>query len=111
MLDIGVPTGTGDSIYLSVVKTHVQPLIQKLNPDIVFYNAGVDPHQNDKLGKLKLTDAGLRARDDHVIETCLTEGVPLACVVGGGYDNDLDMLARRHGTLHRAAVSALQKLS
>ena len=110
-LDIGVPTGTGDSIYLSVVQTHVQPLIKKLKPDIVFYNAGVDPHENDKLGKLKLTDAGLRARDDHVIETCLMEGVPLACVVGGGYDNDLDTLARRHGTLHRAAVSALQKLS
>ena len=110
-LDIGVPAGTGDSIYLSVVQTHVQPLIQKLSPDIVFYNAGVDPHQNDKLGKLKLTDAGLRARDDHVIESCLVEGVPLACVVGGGYDNDLDTLARRHGTLHRAAVSALRKLS
>jgi len=105
-LDIGIPAGTKDNVYLSVVKTHVAPLLERLKPDIVFYNAGVDPHVDDKLGKLALSDAGLRARDNHVIECCLAAGVPLACVVGGGYADDLDILARRHGTMHRAATAA-----
>ena len=105
-LDIGVPAGTGDAVYLSVVKSHVGPLLDKHQPDIVFYNAGVDPHQEDKLGKLALSDAGLRARDDYVIDCCLQRGVALACVVGGGYADDLDVLARRHGNLHRAATAA-----
>ncbi len=106
-LDISVPAGTGDDVYLSVVKSHIGPLLDTHQPDIVFYNAGVDPHRDDKLGKLALSDAGLRARDDHVIECCLQRGVALACVVGGGYADDLDVLARRHGTLHRAATAAL----
>jgi acetoin utilization deacetylase AcuC-like enzyme len=105
-LDIGVPAGTGDAVYLSVIESHVGPLLDRLAPDIVFYNAGVDPHADDKLGKLALSDAGLRARDDHVIDCCLKRGAPLACVVGGGYADDLDILARRHGTLHRAATEA-----
>ena len=105
-LDIGVPAGTGDAVYLSVLKSHVGPLLDKHQPDIVFYNAGVDPHQEDKLGKLALSDAGLRARDDYVIDCCLQRGVALACVVGGGYADDLDVLARRHGNLHRAATAA-----
>ncbi len=107
-LDIGVPAGTGDAVYLSVVESHVAPLLDRLKPDIVFYNAGVDPHLDDKLGKLALSDEGLRARDDHVIECCLAAAIPLACVVGGGYADDLDILARRHGTLHRAATEALR---
>jgi len=107
-LDIAVPAGAGDALYLSVVRRHVAPLLARLKPDIVFYNAGVDPHVEDKLGKLALSDAGLRARDDHVIECCLAAGAPLACVVGGGYADDLDILARRHGILHRAASAAPQ---
>lgn len=107
-LDIGVPAGTGDDVYLSVVESHVGPLLDRQKPDIVFYNAGVDPHRDDKLGKLTLSDGGLRARDDHVIECCLERGVALACVVGGGYGDDLDILARRHGTLHRAATAAFR---
>ena len=105
-MDIGVPAGTGDDVYLSVVESHVGPLIDAHKPDIVFYNAGVDPHRDDKLGKLALSDAGLRERDDHIINCCLERGVALACVVGGGYADDLDVLARRHGTLHRAAIAA-----
>ena len=107
-LDISVPAATGDAVYLSVVESHVAPLLARLKPDIVFYNAGVDPHVDDKLGKLALSDAGLRARDDHVIECCLAAAAPLACVVGGGYADDLDILARRHGTLHRAATAAVR---
>ena len=102
-LDVAVPAGTGDGVYLSVVRTHLAPILEKCRPDLAFYIAGVDPHGDDLLGKLALTDEGLRARDRHVIEACLDAGVPLACVVGGGYGNDLELLARRHSSVHRTA--------
>lgn len=108
-LDIGVPPGTNDGVYLSVIHSHVAPLLAKVRPDIVFYNAGVDPHVDDQLGKLALSDEGLRNRDRHVIGTCLQGGVPIACVVGGGYSRDLDRLARRHSTVHRAAVELFRQ--
>ena len=71
-------------------------------PDLVFYNAGVDPHVDDRLGRLALTDAGLAERERLVLAACRRRGLPLACVVGGGYADDLDVLARRHALLHEA---------
>ena len=105
-LDIGIPPGTGDAVYLSVLTTHLPGLIARHRPDIVFYNAGVDPHVEDKLGRLALGDEGLARRDRFVIETCRGAGVATACVVGGGYADDLDRLARRHTSVHRAAAAA-----
>ena len=104
-LDIGVPPGTGDAVYHAVLATHLPGLVARQRPDIVFYNAGVDPHGEDKLGRLALGDEGLARRDRYVIETCRAAGVPTACVVGGGYADDLDRLARRHTSLHRAAAA------
>ncbi len=103
-LDIGVPPGTSDDVYHSVLATHLPSLLADHRPDIVFYNAGVDPHVEDKLGRLALSDGGLARRDRTVIETCREAGVPVACVVGGGYADDLDRLARRHTSVHRAAA-------
>ena len=104
-LDIGVPPGTGDAVYHAVLATHLPGLIARHRPDIVFYNAGVDPHVEDKLGRLALGDEGLARRDRTVIETCRAAGVPVACVVGGGYADDLDRLARRHTSVHKAAAA------
>lgn len=104
-LDLGLPPGTGDDTYLALVRDTFETLLARVAPDLVFYNAGVDPHAEDSLGQLCLSDAGLTARDRHVIAACLNAGVPLACVVGGGYGPDLDTLARRHSILHRAAVA------
>ena len=61
------------------------------------------PHRDDRLGRLALSDAGLARRDAHVLETCLAAGVPVAGVLGGGYDRDVDVVARRHAILHRTA--------
>ncbi len=72
-------------------------------PDLVLYNAGVDPHREDRLGKLNLSDDGLAARERAVLGLCMDSGVPVACVVGGGYDMDADVIARRHMILHREA--------
>jgi acetoin utilization deacetylase AcuC-like enzyme len=75
-----------------------------MRPDIVFYNAGVDPHVDDRLGRLALTDSGLEQRDMWIIDKVRSTGIPLAGVIGGGYSHDIDALAGRHATLHRAAA-------
>ncbi len=104
-LDIELPDATGDDAYLSALEGVLPGLLERVRPDLVFYNAGVDPHVDDKLGRLALSDEGLAARDTYVIDTCLAAGAPLAGVIGGGYGADIDRLARRHATLHRAAQS------
>jgi acetoin utilization deacetylase AcuC-like enzyme len=102
-LDIGLPDHTGDDAYLDAVRGPIERAIDHVRPDMVFYNAGVDPHRDDRLGRLALTDAGLAARDGFVIGAVRAAGLPLACVIGGGYDEDLDRLVARHAILHRTA--------
>ena len=76
----------------------------------MLYDAGVDPHQADRLGKLALTDDGLFQREKLVLQTCIAQGYPVATVVGGGYDKDVSALAYRHVLLHRAASELYQQL-
>ncbi len=102
-LDVELEDGTGDDAYLKALTDVLPPLLDRVAPDLVFYIAGVDPHKDDRLGRLSLTDAGLAARDAYVIETVRAAGVALAGVLGGGYDRDVDRIASRHATLHRAA--------
>ncbi len=103
-LDIGLPDGVEDEAYLALLAGHLPRLLDSLAPDLVFYNAGVDPHRADRLGRLALTDDGLARRHRVVIAEVRRRGIPLCGVIGGGYDDDLDALARRHATLHRVAA-------
>ena len=102
-LDIGLEADTGDADYLAVLRTVLPALVERLRPDLAFYNAGVDPHREDRLGRLAMTDAGLAEREAFVLETCRRGGLPLACVVGGGYAPSLDALVSRHAILHEVA--------
>jgi acetoin utilization deacetylase AcuC-like enzyme len=108
-LDIELAIGTADDEYLRILRTHLPGLLEQVRPDLVLYDAGVDPHCNDRLGKLALTDAGLYARDLEVLGTCVARGVPVAGVIGGGYDYDIEALAIRHSTLHRAATAVWRR--
>ncbi len=101
--DVALPAGTGDAEYLAVLGSELSALLPRVSPDLVLYNAGVDPHREDRLGKLALSDAGLEARERAVIGACRLHGVPVACVVGGGYDLDVEIIARRHMIVHRQA--------
>jgi acetoin utilization deacetylase AcuC-like enzyme len=105
-LDIDLPDGTGDQAYLTRLAQLLPDLLDRVAPDLVFFNAGVDPHADDKLGRLSLSDEGLRQREAYVLGTCLARSVPVAGVIGGGYDADMDRLAARHAILHRAAIAA-----
>lgn len=104
-IDIGLEDATGDSAYLALLREVVPAAIAAARPDIVFYNAGVDPHVDDRLGRLALSEAGLRERDLRVIDWVRARGIPLAGVIGGGYSADVEALARRHASLHRAAAT------
>jgi len=102
-LDIGLADGVADAEYLRVVAEVLPSVLSSFRPDLVLYDAGVDVHVDDELGRLALTDDGLRRRELLVLDTCLTHGVPVAGYVGGGYHEDLDVLADRHIWLHWAA--------
>ncbi|CAM9494848.1 unnamed protein product [Ectocarpus fasciculatus] len=105
-IDVGFPPGAGDEDLLSALRRVLPHEFAQYPPDLVLYDAGVDMHAGDRLGKMLISDEGLLARDYYVINTCLEMGVPVACVVGGGYDSDRDVLARRHSTVFKAAFQA-----
>jgi acetoin utilization deacetylase AcuC-like enzyme len=94
--DIGLPDGLGDADYLARLAAILPQVIADHRPDIILYQAGVDPHIEDSLGRLALTDAGLQARDRFVMRTARSYGVPLASTLGGGYGEDRMAVARRH---------------
>ncbi|TXN04312.1 acyltransferase family protein [Methylobacterium sp. WL103] len=107
-LDVGLPDGLDDAGYLAVLEARLPPLLDALAPDLVFYNAGVDPHRDDRLGRLALTDDGLLARDRYVVGQARARGIPLVAVIGGGYTHDVDALANRHALVFQAlAANAL----
>jgi acetoin utilization deacetylase AcuC-like enzyme len=102
-LDIPLPVGMEDEAYLQTLAQYLPDLLTQVQPDLVLYDAGVDPHQDDLLGKLALTDTGLFRREMQVLSTCVSRGYPVACVIGGGYCPDMDSLVYRHSLVHRAA--------
>mgnify|MGYP003339996643 CR=1 FL=1 len=101
-LDLPLADGLDDSAYLLAIGDRIPELLDQVRPDLVLYNAGVDPHRDDRLGKLNLSSQGLLQRDHLVIDACLRRGIPLASVIGGGYDS-LEPLVQRHGLVFRAA--------
>jgi acetoin utilization deacetylase AcuC-like enzyme len=102
-LDVSLAEGMEDEEYLQILDQHLPDLLSEVKPDLVFYDAGVDPHLGDRLGKLALTDSGLYRREMQVLTTCVAQGYPVACVIGGGYAEDMDALVYRHSIVHRAA--------
>ena len=102
-LDVPLPVGMEDDAYLQTLAAYLPDLLSEVRPDLVLYDAGVDPHLGDRLGKLALTDTGLFRREMQVLSTCVAAGYPVACVIGGGYADDLNALVYRHSLLHRAA--------
>ena len=105
-LDIGLPDGLDDAEYLAVLEARLPALVQNFAPDLIFYNAGVDPHRDDRLGRLCLTDAGLLARDRYVVGLARAQRIPLCAVIGGGYGSDVDALAARHALVFEAMAAA-----
>lgn len=103
-LDIGLDDGLGDHAYLDALDDALAQLDRAPRPDIVFYNAGVDPHADDRLGRLLLSSEGLAARDARVIGLFRQRGIPVCGVIGGGYSRDPVEVAGRHAILFQTAL-------
>lgn len=108
-LDVGLPIGMQDQEYLTVVNDTLAQLISEQKPDIVLYDAGADVWQHDELGHLDISWQGVRARDEQVIAQCLNANIPVATVIGGGYDKDHNRLAERHAIVVEAAYAMWKK--
>ena len=102
--DVPLPDGCTDEAYLTVLSTSLEKALNEVQPQLVLYNAGVDPYHADKLGRLSLSLQGLLDRDLYVIQTCVDRGLPVACVVGGGYSKDVREVAQRHALVHRVCA-------
>ena len=102
-MDISLDEGIQDRGYLDLLKKHLPVLIKEHRPDLIFFNAGCDPHRDDPLGKLDLSSEGLFERDTYVFRTARSSGIPVAGVLGGGYSRDHNEIAGRHAIPVRAA--------
>lgn len=102
--DIPLPDGMKDEAYLNQLAAALPRLSAMRRWDLVFYNAGVDPHAEDRLGRLGLSSEGLRARERMVIGHFRERGIPVCGVLGGGYSNDIKALAARHAILFEVAT-------
>lgn len=88
-LDVELPDGTSDEAYLAALDDALASVFRH-QPDLVIYLAGADPFEDDRLGRLKLTKAGLAARDELVLGECRHRGLPVAIAMAGGYARQID---------------------
>lgn len=88
-LDIDLPDGCSDGLYVSQLQDALAQLEARCSPDVVFYLAGADPHEGDRLGRLKLSFEGLMERDRMVFEWAWRKRVPLAMAMAGGYGREI----------------------
>ena len=102
-LDVELEDNLEDKQYLKTLKFYLNEL-NKENFDYVFYIAGVDIHHNDRLGKLKISDEGIKERDELVTENFFSKGIPLCGVLGGGYNKDFNKLVELHSFLHQSCA-------
>ncbi|WP_426749364.1 histone deacetylase family protein [Myxococcus sp. Y35] len=104
-LDVGLPDGTGDAAYLDALALHLPEVLDRAGADILFFQAGVDPLAEDALGRLSLTQAGLRERDRWVLQAARQRGLPVVLTLGGGYARPLSATIDAHvGTYEVARV-------
>ncbi len=105
--DVALEPDLDDRAYLDALDGALGACLERMapeRPDLIFYNAGVDPHKDDRLGRLALSDHGLAERDRMVLSRFAELAIPVICVVGGGYDHDVERLAARHAILHHVIV-------
>lgn len=108
-LDVGLPDGCTDDVYLAALGPALAQVWQRLAarpPGLVFYVAGADPHEGDRLGRLKLTTAGLAARDEIVLRSLVERGIPAVVLMAGGYGHVVDTTVDVHLQTLRIAERA-----
>jgi acetoin utilization deacetylase AcuC-like enzyme len=102
-LDIPLPDGTSDQEYLAILNLNLDALLADIRPEFIFFQAGVDVLQSDKLGRLGLSVAGCKARDLSVFSKANSLGIPIAVSMGGGYSEDIRIIIEAHANTFRVA--------
>ena len=105
-LDVELEDNMEDLQYINTLKFYLDKL-NKEHFDFIFYIAGVDIHFNDRLGKLKISDDGIRQRDELITENFFTKKVPICGVLGGGYNKDFNKLVELHSFLHQSCAKLI----
>lgn len=102
-LDIGLPDGTGDDQYLSLLNSNLESIIESHQPDFIFYLSGVDILSTDKLGKLNISTNACKIRDEIVLGTCKNLNIPVQISMGGGYSPKISDIIDAHCNTYRVA--------
>ena len=102
-LDIGLPDGTTDEVYLAQLYDTLPKLIEMVRPDFIFYLSGVDILETDKLGRLSVSMDGCKQRDRFVLEICKQHQIPVAISMGGGYSKRVAHIVEAHANTFRLA--------
>ncbi len=102
-LDIGVDDGIVDADYLALLKSHLPRLLEKVQPDLILYLAGVDILSTDKLGRLGVTREGCKRRDQFVFSEAKKNNIPVAVSMGGGYSEQIRDIIEAHANTFRVA--------
>jgi acetoin utilization deacetylase AcuC-like enzyme len=110
-LDVTFEDGAGDDDYLTALRAHLPGVLDRQRPDLVFYLAGADPYEGDRLGRLKLTINGLRTRDRLVFDACRDRDLPVVVAMSGGYAPDVDAIVTIHSNTIREAVHSCLSVS
>ena len=103
-LDVELPDGTGDVAYLEALERALDELERRFDPGLVIYLAGADPHEGDRLGRLKLSFDGLEARDRRVMDWAWRRRLPLAFAMAGGYGTDMEATVQVQMNTYRVAL-------
>ena len=104
-LDVHLDDGTGDAQYLRVLEETLPGVLHLARPDLVFYLAGADPHEGDRLGRMKLTFTGLERRDAMVLQACREVGLPVAVMIAGGYGHRIEDTVAVHVSTARIVAA------
>ena len=103
-LDLGLADGCDDGAYLDALTESLNQLNDRFTPDVVIYLAGADPHEGDRLGRLKLSKDGMRLRDETVFQFALARKLPVAVSMAGGYGKDIGSTVDIHFQTIQAAL-------
>jgi acetoin utilization deacetylase AcuC-like enzyme len=103
-LDIGLADGTNGELYLSILEDTLPKLMRLVKPDLVFYLSGVDILETDKFGKLKVSLAECKRRDEFVLSSCKKNKIPVVVALGGGYSPDVKTIVEAHCNTFRLAA-------
>jgi acetoin utilization deacetylase AcuC-like enzyme len=108
-IDVDLPDGCADAEYLQALEQALDELDRRVQPELVIYLAGADPHEGDRLGRLKLTWDGLEARDRRVFDWCWQRRVPMAFAMAGGYGQRIEDTVQAQVNTYRVALEYWQR--